>query len=196
MLNSDQMLGSLYLLMALMLVLGGLMNRRARAAKLLVMAMAWIAIFGAGFVLFTFRDDLGYLAQRLRTEATGAPVRAGETLRIPMAIDGHFWVDGSINGHQLRFLVDSGATVTTIGEKTARRSEVEIDPGHQRVVRTGNGLVRVGVGRAERLAVGPIERRNQSVHVAQGEELAVLGMNFLSSLDRWGVEGRWLILEP
>jgi len=26
--------------------------------------------------------------------------------------------------------------------------------------------------------------------------LNVLGMNFLSSLQRWGVEGRWLILVP
>jgi aspartyl protease family protein len=26
--------------------------------------------------------------------------------------------------------------------------------------------------------------------------LNVLGMNFLSSLERWGVEGRWLVLVP
>ena len=54
------MLGSLYILMAAMLVLGALMSRRERPARLLTMALAWIAIFGGGFVLFTFRDDLGY----------------------------------------------------------------------------------------------------------------------------------------
>ncbi len=64
------------------------------------MALAWIAIFGAGFVLFTFRDDLGYVAQRLKAEATGAPVVQGEEVRIPMAIDGHFWVDGTLNGRR------------------------------------------------------------------------------------------------
>ncbi len=42
------------------------------------MALAWIAIFGAGFILFTFRDDLGYVAQRLKAEATGAPVVEGQ----------------------------------------------------------------------------------------------------------------------
>ena len=67
------MLGSLYILMAAMLVIGALMSRRERAAKLLTMVLAWIAIFGGGFVLFTFRDDLGYVGQRLRAEATGQP---------------------------------------------------------------------------------------------------------------------------
>ena len=92
------MLGGLYILMAMMLVLGALMSRRERPAKLLTMALAWVAIFAGGFVLFTFRDDLGWVAQRLRAEATGEPVAQGEEIRIPMAIDGHFWVDGQVNG--------------------------------------------------------------------------------------------------
>jgi aspartyl protease family protein len=33
------------------------------------------------------------------------------------------------------------------------------------------------------------------LHIADRDELNVLGMNFLSSLNRWGVEGRWLVLE-
>ena len=76
--TNDWMLGSLYLLMALMLVAGSLIARRERFAKLATFALAWVAIFGAGFVLFTFRDDLGYVAQRLRAEASGEPVVAGQ----------------------------------------------------------------------------------------------------------------------
>ena len=53
--------------------------------------------------LFTFRDDLGFIAQRLRTEATGAPLVAGSEVRIPMAIDGQFWVEGKINGNIQHF---------------------------------------------------------------------------------------------
>ena len=162
--TNDIMLGGLYILMASMLVLGALMARRERFARLATMALAWVAIFAGGFVLFTFRDDLGWVAQRLRAEATGAPVEQGETIRIPMAIDGHFWVSGEINRDQL--------------------------------VRTGNGIIRVASGRADQLAIGPIQRNGMRLHVAQGEDLNVLGMNFLSSLDRWGVEGRWLILQP
>jgi aspartyl protease family protein len=194
--TNDVMLGGLYILMATMLVLGGLMSRREPLAKLAVMGLAWVAIFAGGFVLFTFRDDLGWVTQRLRAEATGAPVQVGQTVRIPMAIDGHFWVTAKINGHDVKFLVDSGATMTTIGTETAKNAGIAVSPGRDQLVRTGNGMVRVASGYAETLAVGPIERRGMRLHVAQDEDLNVLGMNFLSSLQRWGVEGRWLVLQP
>jgi len=189
-------LGSVYILMAVMLVLGSLITRREKPARLIVMALALVAIFSGGFVLFTFRDDLGYVAERLRAEATGEPVTAGGEVRIPMAIDGHFWVEGRINGEKVKFLVDSGATMTTVGRDTAARVALEVSPLRNQMVRTGAGIVRVATGRAETLEVGPIERSQMPVHVADHEDLNVLGMNFLSSLERWGVEGRWLILVP
>ena len=193
--TNDVMLGSLYLLMAMMLVLGALINRREPLAKMAVMALAWIAIFGAGFVLFTFRDDLGFLAQRLRTEATGEPIVAGREVRIPMAIDGHFWVEGRINGQPVKFLVDSGATVTTIDRATALRTGATISDARDQMVRTGNGFIQVARGRARTLEIAAIERGDVGLHIAEGEEMNVLGMNFLSTLTRWGVEGRWLILQ-
>ena len=193
--TNDWMLGSLYLLMAIMLVAGTLISRREKFARLATIALAWIAIFGAGFVLFTFRDDLGYVAQRLKAEATGEPVVQGHEVRIPMAIDGHFWVEGSLNGRPIKFLVDSGATMTTIGRETAETAGVEVSANRGQIVRTGNGMLRVATGRAENLAIGPIERGNVGLHIADHEDLNVLGMNYLSTLERWGVEGRWLILQ-
>ena len=190
------MLGGVYILMAVMLVLGALITRREPFARRLTMALAWVAIFAAGFVLFTFRDDFGWVAQRLRAEATGAPVEQGAQIRIPMAIDGHFWIEGRINGEPVKFLVDSGATMTTIGEPTAQRASVAVNTTPNQVVRTGNGLIKVSSARAGSLQVGSIERTNFAMHVAGQDELNVLGMNFLSSLRRWGVEGRWLILVP
>ena len=193
--TNDWMLGSLYLLMAMMLVIGSLISRRQPLAKMATMALAWLAIFGAGFVLFTFRDDLGYLAQRLKAEATGDPMVEGHELRIPMAIDGHFWVKGSVNGIPVKFLVDSGATMTTVGRDTAEAANVAVSEKRDQVVRTGNGMLRVASGRADRLSIGPIHRSQVGMHIADHEDLNVLGMNFLSSLSSWSVEGRWLILK-
>lgn len=193
--TNDVMLGSLYLLMAMMLVLGALINRREPFAKMAVLALAWVAIFGAGFVLFTFRDDLGFIAQRLKTEATGEPIVAGREVRIPMAIDGHFWVDGTINGVEVKFLVDSGATVTTIDRATARRAGATVADSADQMVRTGNGFIRVARGRAQSLHIAAIERDDVGLHIVDGDEINVLGMNFLSTLTRWSVEGRWLILQ-
>jgi aspartyl protease family protein len=192
--TNDLMLGGVYILMAMMLVLGSLMARREPMAKLITMALAWIVIFAAGFVLFTFRDDFGYLAQRLKAEAIGTPVSQGRETRIPMAIDGHFWVNATLNGHDVKFLVDSGATMTTIDRQTAQDTGVQVSRRRDQFVRTGNGVIRVSSGRADELNVGDIVRRDVGLQVADNDDLNVLGMNYLSTLSRWGVEGRWLIL--
>jgi aspartyl protease family protein len=192
--TNDLMLGGVYILMAMMLVLGALMARREPAAKLAKMALAWVVIFAAGFVLFTFRDDFGYLAERLKAEAIGTPVTEGRVTRIPMAIDGHFWVHAKLNGRDAKFLVDSGATMTTIDRATAKAAGIDVSPRADQFVRTGNGVIRVSSGRADELAIGDIVRHDVGLQVADNDDLNVLGMNYLSTLSRWGVEGRWLIL--
>ncbi|MCY7271827.1 MAG: retroviral-like aspartic protease family protein [Sphingomonas bacterium] len=193
--TNDVQLGGLYVLMAIMLVIGTLISRRGRFPTLAIALLTWIAMFGAGFILFTFRDDLGFVLQRLRSEATGAPVVQAGQLRIPQAIDGHFYIEASINGRPVRFLVDSGATMTTIGRGTAARANLVVSDQRDQMVRTGNGIVRVATAQAASFDIGIIRRSNVGLHIADGDEFNVLGMNYLSSLKRWGVEGRWLLLE-
>ncbi|QIK77585.1 TIGR02281 family clan AA aspartic protease [Sphingomonas piscis] len=186
--------GSLYILISVLLVSGVLMSRSGRIGRAVVAAFGWLVVFAAGFVLFSFRDDLGMVAQRLKSEATGVPVRQGTTVRVPMAIDGHFWVNASVNGQEVSFLVDSGATMTTIGPLTARRARLQVSPKADQLVRTGAGVIKVSRARADEVEVGSIRRSNVAMHVAAGENVNVLGMNFLSTLSRWSVEGRWLVM--
>jgi aspartyl protease family protein len=111
-----------------------------------------------------------------------------------MAIDGHFWVNAKLNGQDVKFLVDSGATMTTIDRGTANAAGVKVSARPDEYVRTGNGIIRVSSGRAKELSVGNIVRDNVGLQIADNDDLNVLGMNYLSTLSRWGVEGRWLIL--
>ena len=196
MMSNNLMLGGVYILMAIMLLLGSLMARREPIAKLLTMGLAWVAIFAAGFILLTFRDNFTWVGQRIEAEALGTPVQQGKETRIPMALDGHFWVDGRVNGVKMKFLVDSGATMTTIDLKSAERAGVQMSRQRDQFVRTGNGIIRVRSGQAQTLSIGGIERKDVGVQIADNDDLNVLGMNFLSSLSRWGVQGRWLVLEP
>ena len=195
MLDNHTTMGSLYLLIAMMLVLGSLIGRREPIGRLIKLAVAWVVIFGAGFILFTFHDNFTSVAERLKTEVTGRPMVEGGEVRIPMAVDGHFWVEGLVNGQPVHFLVDSGATITTVDQSTA--ADVGLAYSHRRdqMVETANGMIHEFAGRADRLAVGSIERRDLAVHVAEGKNLNVLGMNYLSTLSSWGVKGRWLVLK-
>jgi aspartyl protease family protein len=189
----------LYLLLMLVLVGSAFFAQRIPLGQGARMAAAWLLIFGAAFIAFTLKDDFLALGKRVLGEANGESrvVQAGETLRIRQAEDGHFWVKAKLNGQQVDFLVDSGATVTSISADTARRAGIDSSGGFPVMVETANGTVLAQRSRAERLEVGAIVREDLAVHVAQEfGDTNVLGMNFLSSLSGWGVEGRWLVLRP
>jgi aspartyl protease family protein len=122
---------------------------------------------------------------------------AGNDLRIRMSPDGHFWVDASINGVKRRLLIDSGATVTALSTDTARAAGVDTGTGLTPIIlRTANGATAAQTGSIEELRVGNIVARNLKVVSAPGLDLDVIGMNFLSELESWRVEGRTLILVP
>jgi aspartyl protease family protein len=102
-----------------------------------------------------------------------------------------------VNGEEARFLIDSGATVTAISPDLARRAGVELDDSLPAFVQTANGRVTVQRGRIAQLAVGPITSDDLAIVSAEAfGSVNVLGMNFLSSLRSWRVEGREMILEP
>lgn len=122
----------------------------------------------------------------------------GGEVRIAMAPDGHFWANATIDGVARRMLIDSGATVTAISEETAAAAAIEGDGGIVPVVlRTANGLVRARTGTIGELGVGGITARDLPVVISPAMGgVDVIGMNFLSALASWRVEGRTLILTP
>jgi aspartyl protease family protein len=123
---------------------------------------------------------------------------SGKELRVSMSNDGHFWVVASINGVKRRMLIDSGATVTALSRSTAREAKIDTGTGLAPVVlRTANGAASAEIGRVDEIRVGNIVARNLRIVSSPGlGDLDVLGMNFLSKLESWRVEGRTLILVP
>lgn len=197
--DGDQALSFVYLIGVLILVASALLVRRIPLGQGLKMFAGWVLIFLAAFVAFTLKDDFMALGKRVLAESRGEGevVAVGREMRIRKSMDGHFWVNGELNGHKVRFLVDSGATVTSISSATARLADIEPGSGLPTMVQTANGTVSVQRARADRLKVGSIERRNLAIHVSEAfGPMNVLGMNFLSSLSSWGVEGQWLVLKP
>jgi aspartyl protease family protein len=184
----------------------------AVGAALIIMLLQRIPVVGR---LIRFAISLGLLAFLIYVVLQQAPYQpelgritsslgldnqqvAGKELRVRMSPDGHFWAEASINGVKRRMLIDSGATVTAISESTVRAAGVDAGAGLAPVVmRTANGLAPAKTGAIGELKVGNIVARNLKVVTSPGlGNLDVLGMNFLSKLESWRVEGQTLVLVP
>lgn len=197
--SEDQGMNLIWAIGALVLVGSSLIARRLPLASTLKMALAWIAIFAGIFLIFALRDDFGAIWQKVKFAAVGQSASVpGQAVRIAMAEDGHYWVNASINGRAVRFLIDSGATFTALGRATAEAAGVTIDEtGFPVMVSTANGTVEARRARIGRIDVAGIVREDLSATVsAELGDVNLLGMNFLSSLRSWRVEGRTLVLEP
>jgi aspartyl protease family protein len=184
----------------------------AVAAALLIMLLQRIPYVGRvvrfafslgllAFLIFVLLQQAPYQPELSRfTDKLGLDDQkvAGKELRVRMSPDGHFWVVASINGVERRMLIDSGATVTAISEQTAREAKVDTGAGLAPVVlRTANGAAPAETGKVDELRVGNIVARDLRIVTSPGlGGLDVIGMNFLSKLESWRVEGRTLILVP
>lgn len=202
--SEDQSLSLVYTVGLIVLVGSALAARAIPVGQMVRMALGWVGIFAFVILVFSFRSEMSMVGNRVAAELGlsklfGEEQRiSGSTLRIRKNSDGHFWVNANIAGSEVRFLIDSGATTTAMSVNAANDVGAEISTnGFPSIVSTANGDVTVQRGVIEAMRVGPLEVRDHRIVVADVfGETNVLGMNFLSELKSWRVEGDEMILEP
>ena len=160
---------------------------------------AWCLLAGALLIVVDQRERLGLgLGPLGELVGHGQQQVIGDELRIRMSPDGHFWARVRFGGIERRMLIDSGATLTALSTATARAAG--LDPHDELlpvILRTANGEVSAQTAVIDELRLGNILARDVAVVVSPAfGATEVLGMNFLSRLRSWRVEGRTLILVP
>jgi aspartyl protease family protein len=188
----------LVLLGALMLAFRALSAQRITLRGIVQVLLGWAIVGVAAFMVLDHRQELGGLLAGL-SEKFGSErqVVEGDTVRIRMSPDGHFWARVTLNGVERRMLVDSGATITALSRDTADAAGIKPGRGLPVLIEMANGTVQARSARADDVAIGGLATHDLHVVVSDSfGDLDVLGMNFLSRLKSWRVEGRTLILEP
>ena len=198
--TEDQNINLVFAIGALVLVASALFSRRIGFGELVRNILAWGAIFALFIVGFSYQREILAVWGRVSGEMTGANEQmvVGDTLRIRQSADGHFWVEAKVNTLPVRFLIDSGATTTAMTLRTAEQAGIKISESPFPVVLvTDNGSVEAQRGTIQSLQVGPMVAKDLPVVVAEEfGDSNVIGMNFLSKLGSWRVEGAEMVLEP
>lgn len=109
---------------------------------------------------------------------------------------GHYWVNGSVNGNSMAFLLDTGASSVALNAVQARRLGIDFTAGQPLQVTTASGVERGWQVTLRSVKVGAIEVLGVEAVVLEGSfpTDALLGMSFLNRIG-WRQEQDALILE-
>ena len=198
--NDGETASLIYSLLLLVLVGSALVSRSLPIGQTLKMALGWVGIFALIFLLVSFRPEMKLIWGRVTGElglASGPQIR-GAPMTLRKREDGHFWVDADVNGHRVEFMVDSGATFTALSAPAARDAGVEPDAFSMKIaIGTANGTIEADRATVSELRLGSLVMQDHAIVVAEAfGDTNVLGMNFLSALKSWRVEGNSMILTP
>lgn len=100
--------------------------------------------------------------------------------------NGMYMATGSINGHPMRFLIDTGATWVSMNANHARRLGIDFRVvGKESWVSTANGTTRIYVVTLNKVKLDDIELHNVTgaVHEGGSPPVVLLGMSFLNRVD-------------
>ena len=194
-------LGALAYHVALVVFIGGavLMMVRERPSAALEAALFWVVV---GFVLvfaYTYRDDLRTVGERVMAQlAPGRAAMRGErAVEIVRGRGGDFQVAAQVNGTRVAMALDTGASAVVLTQDAAKAAGLPLELLSYTVqVDTANGRTRAASVTLDRVTVGSIVERAVPALIAQPGQLktSLLGMSFLSRLERWEVRGERLVL--
>lgn len=140
---------------------------------LLPLMLFWMVVLGLLYVLMSYA-----------IQPKQAQVLANGDLVMQRARDGHFYAPGTVNGQEVVFLVDTGASMVAVTDELAQKAM--LPPGTPMTFNTANGTMQGRRVEGVRLTVGPVVVTNATVGVGlRGMEAdqALLGQSFLSKFD-------------
>ena len=191
---SGDSLASLGYLALLLLALGGayLASHRQSVGKSLQMALVWGMIFMGCMAIYGLWGDISrdYGRKSLPiTQQDGA-------IALPRASDGHYYVTAEVNGTEIEFLVDTGASDIVLSRVDAARIGFDSDKlAFLGSARTANGVVPIAYGRLKTIRLGHHLDQAVSVSINGGEmDKSLLGMSYLGRFGRIEMTQDQLIL--
>ncbi len=167
----------------------------------------WLIVAGLGFAAYTYRDVLfgpqapeGSQEQRTAKQTAKGSRKASRpasrALTIRASAGGHFVVEADVDGADIRFMVDTGATEVVLTPEDAARIGFDLRARNfTREFNTAGGIIRAAPVTLRRLRIGQLVMRDVEAWVNESPLfISLLGMSFLKRLDGYEVEDGKLIL--
>ena len=164
---------------------------RGRMGQAAQHAAIWALIFIGAILAVGFFEPL---KQQLFSDAPRA--ESDGSISFGRARDGHFYATAEVNGQDVRFLIDTGASAMVLARHDAERAGIDTDAlTYALPVSTANGRVMTAVVDIDRVELAGITDHGVRAMVSGGElGQSLLGMDYLNRFSGFRVEGDRLYL--
>lgn len=155
----------------------------------------WVIIFGILGIGYSIWNGGGMLSGEFNPSNGMA---SDNSVSYRADNSGHYSVNANINGENIDFIIDTGATSVVLTMDDAEKIGFNLDNlNFVAPASTANGIVYNAPVRLNALTVGPIRVEQVEGFVNQGElDTSLLGMSFLNRLSGYEVKNGLLTLYP
>lgn len=168
-----------------------LTQNRQGMNKTLQQMVAWVFIFMGVVALYGLWEDIrGTVGPEQRMTVTE------DSISVPRSADGHYYLQLSVNGTPVDFLVDTGASQVVLSHRDAERVGIDTDAlNYFGRALTANGEVRTAPAKLDTVSLGDVTDRNLTAWVNEGEmDKSLLGMEYLQRWPSVQITGGALVL--
>jgi aspartyl protease family protein len=190
---SGDNIGRLFYLAILLVIVGGWMfaQNRQKLGKNLQQMILWGFIFAGGILLYGVKEDL----QQQIVPRTAVQI-SDDQIVLTRAGDLHFYATLKINGKDVVFIVDTGATDMVLSRSDAQNIGLDVDKlAYFGTAQTANGEVRTARVKLGQVEFGGVFDSQVTAWVNDGDMFgSLLGMSYLSRFSRLEIAGNKLYL--
>ena len=112
------------------------------------------------------------------------PAATGVEITLQRSSDRHFYATANVNGRDVRFLVDTGASEIALTEDDARKVGIKFDPAKYELLGEGaSGFVRGQYVELDKIQLDGLHQNATKAVVVEGANVSLLGQPFLENID-------------
>lgn len=189
--TGDQTAQLIYLVLLASAIAGSaIVAGRSNLGKMAQQAAIWGLIFLGVIAAYGLWGDISQtVTPRQEVSETGQII-------VPQGPDGHYTLRLTLNGADVDFIVDTGASQIVLSQRDARRAGLDLAAlTYTGRAMTANGMVRTAPVMLDQVTLGGVTDRNIPAVVNEAQmEGSLLGMTYLQSFDRIEITDGQLVL--
>ena len=190
--NSDNLAQLIYLVLLGSVIAGWFfVGNRKNLGKTAQQAAVWALIFVGVIAAIGLWSDI-----RDNVTPSQSYIDGMATVEVPRSGDGHYYLTLDIDGTDVEFVIDTGASDVVLTKAEAVRIGIDVENlFYSGIANTANGEVRTARVRLQNVRLGEIVDLSVGASVNEGEmDKSLLGMTYLQRYSKIEIGGGKMVL--